>query len=74
MKGATLWLFLQVLACKNFNPRAREGRDIAQKMFWSNSYNFNPRAREGRDTARADTRRTFSYFNPRAREGRDRWL
>ena len=33
----------------SFNPRARDGRDISQRMKLSMVLSFNPRARDGRD-------------------------
>ena len=55
----------------NFNPRARDGRDLAAKMSPSSRMNFNPRARDGRDSSAFCLTKWRRYFNPRARDGRD---
>ena len=49
MKGATL--FWVIFSCRfdDFNPRAREGRDLATFKEALRAMYFNPRAREGRD-------------------------
>ena len=54
-----------------FNPRAREGRDLASALKCCENDSFNPRAREGRDSFPASPARLPISFNPRAREGRD---
>ena len=55
----------------NFNPRAREGRDVIWIRKARRRQHFNPRAREGRDRFRYSGFRILEHFNPRAREGRD---
>ena len=56
---------------RNFNPRARVGRDLIHKMISSCAAYFNPRARVGRDNPHSP-RLMYAYdFNPRARVGRD---
>ena len=57
-----------------FNPRAREGRDVAPSISYVRSPSFNPRAREGRDAILSQASTVFGSFNPRAREGRDERL
>ena len=71
MKGATeIWHYILLLT-RCFNPRAREGRDLAENNYIYNCKSFNPRAREGRDGSCDIRRRASLSFNPRAREGRD---
>ena len=40
-----------VAACKNFNPRSREGSDKLQKQLRILTIHFNPRSREGSDVS-----------------------
>ncbi len=54
-----------------FNPRARVGRDSADRSVISASESFNPRARVGRDGVTALWWSDSDGFNPRARVGRD---
>ena len=45
-----------------FNPRAREGRDIARDVVGISVDGFNPRAREGRDLLGSDPGASLSMF------------
>ena len=55
----------------DFNPRAREGRDLPHRLKTRSRRYFNPRAREGRDVVKDNGADLQQNFNPRAREGRD---
>ena len=54
-----------------FNPRTREGCDLAPLRFIANPNDFNPRTREGCDLGWRPTHKGGRYFNPRTREGCD---
>ena len=56
---------------RDFNPRAREGRDVDIYDTILSVFDFNPRAREGRDMNMIAEGLLGADFNPRAREGRD---
>jgi len=49
VKGATKCLVDPEDIAVGFNPRAREGRDVALSPISPDNVCFNPRAREGRD-------------------------
>ena len=55
----------------SFNPRARDGREVAQWLAFGQWSSFNPRARDGREGGRYDVTRLCYRFNPRARDGRE---
>jgi len=48
-RGATLQIRITGNRIQSFNPRAREGRDLANTPVRQFAKRFNPRAREGRD-------------------------
>ena len=54
-----------------FNPRSREGSDLACPAQRTSISNFNPRSHEGSDSRRRISTQTRHYFNPRSREGSD---
>ncbi len=54
-----------------FNPRSREGSDIAPDASISFTVYFNPRSREGSDLKKQLTMLLMN-FNPRSREGSDK--
>ena len=56
---------------RDFNPRARVGRDWRHLFGSAVRKYFNPRARVGRDNHGAPTHADGVHFNPRARVGRD---
>ena len=56
---------------RNFNPRARAGRDYPALPPLPPEINFNPRARAGRDFELLRQGWRTVHFNPRARAGRD---
>ncbi len=72
-RGATQAQSLLARNPQSFNPRAREGRDIADMLELTPSNGFNPRAREGRDNMTSPTPtggRPFQSTRPRgARQG-----
>ncbi len=49
VKGATTSTARALQSYCSFNPRAREGRDLALSAALARTQCFNPRAREGRD-------------------------
>ena len=49
VKGATVKALIAKHKSASFNPRAREGRDVAGRARHTRNHRFNPRAREGRD-------------------------
>ncbi len=55
----------------NFNPRSREGSDVAALAICDANTNFNPRSREGSDGKYLYGIRRQHHFNPRSREGSD---
>ena len=55
----------------DFNPRSREGSDLAVPLLQPCRSNFNPRSREGSDRAYMDVTGVDVDFNPRSREGSD---
>ena len=56
---------------RNFNPRARVGRDTGFSAGGTTFRYFNPRARVGRDKKSSPSTAGTGNFNPRARVGRD---
>ena len=56
----------------NFNPRSREGSDVAALAICDANTNFNPRSREGSDGKYLYGIRRQHHFNPRSREGSDK--
>ncbi|EAQ36314.1 hypothetical protein NB311A_20291 [Nitrobacter sp. Nb-311A] len=71
-RGATCRNRKLPAASNCFDPRAREGRDLIERLRERAATSFDPRAREGRDP-REETRHFLQAgFDPRAREGRDR--
>ena len=55
----------------SFNPRTREGCDIAPRITGVRRYCFNPRTREGCDHSATIRVMFLGGFNPRTREGCD---
>ncbi len=55
----------------SFNPRPREGGDLAFEGFSKRAKGFNPRPREGGDCAIPEFTALMPCFNPRPREGGD---
>ena len=55
----------------DFNPRSREGSDVARVGIKHSVQYFNPRSREGSDQKQAVFFHVNLYFNPRSREGSD---
>ena len=56
---------------ENFNPRSREGSDLASSGFSPASPYFNPRSREGSDDTAYSPGQDCTHFNPLSREGSD---
>ena len=54
-----------------FNPRSREGSDLAFGQKHVSHEHFNPRSREGSDGNGTGTKLYEEHFNPRSREGSD---
>ena len=71
MWGATDTIHSAALPARDFNPRARVGRDLTCLVKSDGWTYFNPRARVGRDPGRVLISSVRSNFNPRARVGRD---
>ena len=69
--GATANSSILSRVSRNFNPRARDGRDYFARQKRQCSPDFNPRARDGRDIPVVDIAFLHRDFNPRARDGRD---
>ena len=55
----------------SFNPRSREGNDVASWLDLLVFPCFNPRSREGNDDGGRYPGTNFIGFNPRSREGND---
>ena len=70
-RGARLRRTICDFWSRNFNPRARMGRDTSRTPIRASPSSFNPRARVGRDSLWTSLSQSFASFNPRARVGRD---
>ena len=70
-RGARLRRTICDFWSRNFNPRARMGRDTSRTPIRASPSSFNPRARVGRDSLWTSLSQSFASFNPRARLGRN---
>ncbi len=70
-RGARLRRTICDFWSRNFNPRARMGRDTSRTPIRASPCSFNPRARVGRDSLWTSLSQSFASFNPRARLGRN---
>lgn len=70
-RGARLRRTICDFWSRNFNPRARMGRDTSRTPIRASPSSFNPRARVGHDSLWTSLSQSFASFNPRARLGRN---
>ena len=73
-RGATRPCRSRQARCSRFNPRAREGRDVAVGALVLHMIRFQSARPRGARPDRANHGCTSACFNPRAREGRDAQL
>ncbi len=71
VKGATCLSGIQGGWRGSFNPRTREGCDLAVDFVCCQLVSFNPRTREGCDLITGSAKWSPKSFNPRTREGCD---